>query len=90
MILDKLFQVMAERHASDIFVSAGAPIHIKIQGSAVPVNQQVMEPAMIEKIAQELMTPEQAEIFGSTFFGSADRFPSSCATFSATFRRSIH
>ena len=66
MILDKLFQVMAERHASDIFVSAGAPIHIKIQGSAVPVNQQVMEPAMIEKIAQELMTPEQAEIFETT------------------------
>jgi twitching motility protein PilU len=33
MILDKLFQLMADRQASDIFISAGAPIHIKIQGS---------------------------------------------------------
>jgi twitching motility protein PilU len=60
MILDKLFQVMADRQASDIFICAGAPIHIKIQGNTVPVNQQVMDSMMIEKIAAELMTPEQA------------------------------
>ncbi|HPP47710.1 MAG TPA: type IV pili twitching motility protein PilT, partial [Accumulibacter sp.] len=66
MILDKLFQVMADRQASDIFISAGAAIHIKIQGVTVPVNQQVMEPAMIEKIANELMNAEQAELFATT------------------------
>jgi twitching motility protein PilU len=33
MILDKLFQAMADRQASDIFICAGAPIHIKIQGN---------------------------------------------------------
>jgi twitching motility protein PilU len=60
MILDKLFQVMADRQASDIFICAGAPIHIKIQGNTVPVNQQIMDSAMIEKIAAELMNPEQA------------------------------
>jgi twitching motility protein PilU len=43
MILDKLFQLMAEKQASDIFISAGAPIHIKIQGNTMPVNQQVMD-----------------------------------------------
>ena len=43
MILDKLFQMMAEKQASDIFIYAGAPIHIKIQGNTLPVNQQVME-----------------------------------------------
>ena len=66
MILDKLFQVMAERQASDIFICAGAPIHIKIQGNTVPVNQQVMDSMMIEKIAAELMTPEQANAFEAT------------------------
>ena len=66
MILDKLFQVMADRQASDIFITAGAPIHIKIHGNTVAVNQQVMEPAMIEKIAGELMTAEQAQIFETT------------------------
>ena len=63
MILDKLFQLMAEKQASDIFISAGVPIHIKIQGNTMPVNQQVMDPAMIEKIAFELMTPEQHKLF---------------------------
>lgn len=66
MILDKLFQLMAEKQASDIFISAGAPIHIKIQGTTVPVNQQVMDSSMIEKIAVELMTDEQMRSFEAT------------------------
>ena len=63
MILDKLFQAMADRQASDIFICAGAPIHIKIQGSIVPINQQIMDPAMIDKIATELLSPEQTAAF---------------------------
>ena len=63
MILDKLFQLMSEKHASDIFISAGAPIHIKIQGNTIPVNQQIMLPDMIEKIAYELMSPDQIKTF---------------------------
>ncbi len=66
MILDKLFQLMAEKQASDIFISAGAPIHIKIQGNTLPVNQQIMDPAMIDKIAGELMTADQAKVFEAT------------------------
>jgi len=66
MVLDKLFQLMAEKQASDIFISAGTPIHIKIQGVTQPVNQQVMLPAMIEQIALELMSAEQAKTFQTT------------------------
>ena len=66
MILDKLFQLMAEKQASDIFISAGVPIHIKIQGNSVPVNQQIMDPAMIEKIAFEMMSPDQQRTFEAT------------------------
>lgn len=66
MILDKLFNAMADRQASDIFICAGAPIHIKIQGTTVPINQQVMEPAMIDKIAAELLNPEQVDRFEKT------------------------
>jgi twitching motility protein PilU len=67
MILDKLFQLMSEKQASDIFISAGAPIHIKIQGNTLPVNQQVMLPDMIEKIAYELMSPEQIKTFEASW-----------------------
>ena len=66
MILDKLFQLMAEKMASDIFISAGMPIHIKIQGNTVPVNQQILDSATIEKIAMELMSPEQQRTFEAT------------------------
>jgi twitching motility protein PilU len=66
MILDRLFQVMAEKQASDIFISAGTAIHIKIQGNTLPVNQQIMDSVMIEKIAFELMTPEQTKTFEAT------------------------
>ncbi len=67
MILDKLFQLMAEKQASDIFISAGAPIHIKIQGNTIPVNQQIMLPDMIEKIAYELMSPDQIKTFDANW-----------------------
>ncbi len=66
MILDKLFQLMSEKQASDLFISAGVPIHIKIQGSTYPVNQQKMDSAMIEKIAHELLTPDQMRTFEAT------------------------
>lgn len=66
MILDNLFHLMAEKQASDLYISAGTPIHIKIQGTVMPVNQQIMTPEITEKIAYELMTPAQAKVFEDT------------------------
>jgi twitching motility protein PilU len=66
MIFDKLFQLMAEKQASDIFVSAGAAIHIKIQGTTIPINQQIMDPATIQKMAYEMLKPEQIRQFEET------------------------
>ena len=37
--MKRLFQLMAEKKASDIFLSVGSPINIKINGIAMPVNQ---------------------------------------------------
>lgn len=63
MIFDKLFQLMADKKASDIFISAGTAIHIKIEGVAMPINQQKMDPPTIERMVRELLTPEQFERF---------------------------
>ena len=63
MILDKLFTLMAEKNASDIFITAGVPIHIKIEGETLPINQQTMEPTMIRRMADEIMAPEQQARF---------------------------
>ena len=63
MIIDKLFALMAEKKASDIFITVGTPIHIKIDGYTLPINQQAMDPTMIHRMAYEMMTPEQIERF---------------------------
>ena len=45
--MKRLFQIMADKKASDIFVSVGAPINIKINGIAMPVNQTTMTPETV-------------------------------------------
>ncbi|CAG0990807.1 Twitching mobility protein [Burkholderiales bacterium] len=63
MYLDRLFKLMAERQASDIFISCGAPINIKINGVVSPVSTQPMDPETVRRIAYELMSKEQAREF---------------------------
>jgi twitching motility protein PilU len=63
MFIEKLLQLMAEKKASDIFISSGSPISIKISGQIMPVNPQVMAPEMTKKITYEMLTPKQIEIF---------------------------
>ena len=36
MYLDRLFKLMAEKQASDLFISCGAPINIKVNGVVAP------------------------------------------------------
>jgi twitching motility protein PilU len=59
MFLDPLFKLMAEKQASDLFLTAGAPIQIKINGTVMPINSQVLDPAMVKKIAYEVMSEDQ-------------------------------
>jgi len=61
MFIEKLLQLMAEKKASDIFISAGSPISIKIQGTIMPVNPQAMDNEQAKKIVYEMLTPTQIE-----------------------------
>ncbi len=63
MFIEKLLQLMAEKKASDIFVSAGSPISIKIQGTIMPVNPAPIDAEMTKKIVYEMLTPQQIEAF---------------------------
>ncbi len=63
MFIEKLLQLMAEKKASDIFISAGSPISIKISGSIMPVNPQSMDAEMAKKIVYEMLTPAQVATF---------------------------
>ena len=63
MYLDRLFKLMAEKQASDLFISCGAPINIKVNGIVAPVSTQPMDVETVRRIAYELMTKEQAREF---------------------------
>ncbi len=66
MFLTPLFNLMAEKQASDLFVSAGAPISIKILGTIMPVNQQRIDPETALKVVYEIMTEKQIREFEET------------------------
>ena len=61
--MKRLFQVMAEKKASDIFVTIGAPINIKINGNAVPINQTVMNTDTVRQLLYEILTEAQIREF---------------------------
>ena len=65
MYLDRLFKLMAEKQASDLFISCGAPINIKVNGVVQPVSTQPMDVETVRRIAYELMSKEQAREFES-------------------------
>ena len=44
MAMDRLFQLMKEKNASDMFFAVNSPVHIKINGNLIPINQQKLEP----------------------------------------------
>ena len=61
--MKRLFQVMADKKASDIFLSVGAPINIKINGVAVPVNQAIMNSDTVRQLLYEILTERQIKEF---------------------------
>ena len=65
MDLTQLFHLMADKRASDLFFSAGAPVYIKIEGEIRAVNQQILDHNVVKKIAYALMTEAQIAAFES-------------------------
>ncbi|HEX6295411.1 MAG TPA: PilT/PilU family type 4a pilus ATPase [Burkholderiales bacterium] len=59
--MKRLFQVMADKKASDIFLSVGSPINIKINGVAVPVNQTIMTADTVRQLLNEVLTEHQVK-----------------------------
>jgi twitching motility protein PilU len=63
MYLDRLFKLMADKQASDLYITCGAPINIKVNGVVHPVSSQTMDIETVRRIAYDLMTKEQAREF---------------------------
>jgi twitching motility protein PilU len=63
MDIKLLLRLMAEKNASDLFFSTGAPPHMKIEGVSTPMGQGAMPPGAIKDIAYGLMDQKQIEEF---------------------------
>jgi twitching motility protein PilU len=59
MAMDRLFQLMKEKNASDMFFAVNSPVHIKINGNLIPINQHKLEPENILSLLSEICTPAQ-------------------------------
>lgn len=57
--MDKLFRLMSDKKATDLFLSVGAPITIKMQGNSVPVNPAILDTTNVENLLHEILTDKQ-------------------------------
>jgi len=61
MAIERLFQLMKDKKASDMFLAAASPIHIKISGHVLPINQQKMDDITIRTLLSEVVSQDQME-----------------------------
>jgi twitching motility protein PilU len=63
MFVTPLFKLMADKQASDLFFTSGAPIQIKINGVVMSINDQALSPDQLKTICYELMSENQVKEF---------------------------
>jgi twitching motility protein PilU len=59
MAMDRLFQLMRDKSASDLFLSVNAPVQVKISGKLIPVNQQKMDQTAIRTLLAEVVPEDK-------------------------------
>ena len=59
-------ELMVEKEASDLFLTANAPVKIKIDGKIISVGKTILSPEATNKIAHSVMNKEQEAIFEET------------------------
>jgi twitching motility protein PilU len=61
MAMDRLFQLMKDKKASDLFMTVNSPIHIKMNGHILPINQQKMDNPTILALLSEVVSAEKLQ-----------------------------
>ena len=64
--MEKVMRLMAERQASDVFLSANMPILIKIHGQMLQLSDQVLTPTQPRQLLAEVLSPQQLEELDDT------------------------
>ncbi len=59
--LERILRLMAEKHASDVYMSANTPILIKIHGQIMQLSDQVLTTNQTRQLLAEMLAPQQLE-----------------------------
>lgn len=66
MDLDKLLQLMIQKNGSDLFITADAPVSMKVNGTIAPVTKSALTPEQSMTLVKSVMTPSQIKEFDDT------------------------
>ncbi len=59
--MERILRLMADKKASDVYLSAHSPVLMKINGQALPINSQVLPPEAPLNLLAEVLPPERVE-----------------------------
>jgi twitching motility protein PilU len=59
--MERILRLMAEKKASDVYLSAHSPAQIKINGQCVPINSQLLPPDAPKNLLAELLPLDRIE-----------------------------
>ena len=63
MDIGYFLKLMREKNASDMFLTTGAPVYIKVEGKLYPLGNNGLPSGMVKKIAMSLMDDDRYAIF---------------------------
>lgn len=63
MDIGYFLKLMTDKNASDMFLTTGAPVYIKVEGKLYPLGNTGLPPGMVKKIAYSLMDEGQVPQF---------------------------
>ncbi len=66
MAMERLFKLMADKKASDLFIAVGSAVHMKVNGTSIPINQQLMDNGMIKSLLTEIITTQDFDELETT------------------------
>jgi twitching motility protein PilU len=64
--LERVLRLMAEKSASDVYMSANMPIQIKINGQILQLSDQLLGPHQTRQLLSEMLAPQQLEELDDT------------------------
>ena len=59
--MERILRLMAEKEASDLYLSSNAPATLRINGECIPVNTQVLPFDAPRNLLAEVLTPQRME-----------------------------